>query len=136
MPVTTATALGLAALINCAGALGLEQLLGATRIGLVFSYILPALDAVRLRLRRHWLATGALIGLLVVSTAVNVAFTKGNGAVMDALNARSADRFLGTALGLVAIYLLTLPLSSSAPPGSARDTSAIGPTTGWRLSRS
>lgn len=134
MPVTTATALGLAALINCAGALGLEQLLGATRIGLVFSYVLPALDAVRLR--RHWLATGALIGLLVVSTAVNVAFTKGNGAVMDALNARSADRFLGTALGLVAIYLLTLPLSSSAPPGSARDTCAIGPTTGWRPSRS
>ncbi|MEI8251784.1 MAG: ATP-binding cassette domain-containing protein [Synechococcus sp. ELA057] len=61
-------------------------------------------------LRQRWLLLTALLALMVLDTGVDVAFTEGNGAVMDALNARSSPAFWGTALGLVAIYLLTLPL--------------------------
>lgn len=60
-------------------------------------------------LRRRWLALTLLLALLVLTTAVDVAFTEGNGAVMEALNVRSAPRFWGTAAGLIGIYLLTLP---------------------------
>lgn len=60
--------------------------------------------------RRRWWALLGLFILLVVGTAVDVAFTEGNGAVMEALNARSAPRFWASAIGLGAIYLLTLPL--------------------------
>lgn len=61
-------------------------------------------------LRRRWLALTLLLALLVLTTAVDVAFTEGNGAGMDALNVRSAPRFWGTAAGLIGIYLLTLPV--------------------------
>ncbi len=61
-------------------------------------------------LRRRWLALTLLLALLVLATAVDVAFTEGNGAVIEALNVRSAPRFWGTAAGLIAIYLVTLPV--------------------------
>ncbi|MFM7361176.1 MAG: ABC transporter ATP-binding protein/permease [Cyanobium sp.] len=116
----------------------LRALLGAERLERAFPYLQPALALWHLpgepwlllgliaglgvlgvawlparlprALRRRWWALLALLTLLVVATAVDVAFTEGNGAVMEALNARSAPRFWASALGLGAIYLLTLPL--------------------------
>lgn len=71
-------------------------------------------------LRRRWLVLTLLLGLLVLSTAVDVAFTEGNGAVMEALNVRSAQRFWGTAAGLTAIYLLTQPVQFLTTYGQER----------------
>ncbi|KMM16506.1 ABC transporter ATP-binding protein/permease [Synechococcus sp. GFB01] len=84
-------------------ALGLIGLGGGAGVALLPAH-LP------LAQRRRWWALLALFTLLVVGTAVDVAFTEGNGAVMEALNARSAPRFWASAMGLGAIYLLTLPL--------------------------
>ncbi len=71
-------------------------------------------------LRRRWLALTLLLALLVLTTAVDVAFTEGNGAGMDALNVRSAPRFWGTAAGLIGIYLLTLPVECLNTYGQQR----------------
>lgn len=71
-------------------------------------------------LRRRWLALTLLLALLVLATAVDVAFTEGNGAVMEALNVRSAPRFWGTAAGLIAIYLVTLPVQFMNTYGQER----------------
>ena len=120
------------------GARLLRAGLGSQRLAMVFPYLEPALELWHLpgqpwlalglivlggvagvallpqplprAMRRRWWALLALFTLLVVGTAVDVAFTEGNGAVMEALNARSAPRFWASALGLGAIYLLTLPL--------------------------
>jgi len=132
-----ALALATAALLVGGSALLAERLLGAERRELAFPYLgsllawaghghhLPLLSALallgwltlgalgrRLRdgLRRRWWALAGLLSLLVVATAVDVAFTEGNGAVMEALNQRSAASFWGTAAGLTGIYLLTLPI--------------------------
>jgi vitamin B12/bleomycin/antimicrobial peptide transport system ATP-binding/permease protein len=137
LPAAAAVALGSAVLLVGAFTLSVQALLGPVRLKLAFPYLQPALDlfltdrhwllallltalslaglALQLAgmaqpLRRRWLALAALLSLLVLTTAVDVAFTEGNGAVMDALNRRSAGAFWGTAIGLVAIYLLTLPI--------------------------
>lgn len=137
---SAATAIGLAALL-------VEQLVGGARFAALFPYLRAPLQLFRrdghamlapliaaaalgllvllLRrlsapLRRRWLALTALLALLVLSTGVDVAFTEGNGAVMDALNAREAGAFWGTALGLIAIYLLTLPLQFLTSYGQQR----------------
>lgn len=130
--------LSASALLISAAAHGLLFVLGEARWTLVFPYLqpalslwtLPGLSGPRLVLvllaaalgvvalgarqaaawRLRWWALVALLTLLVVGTAVDVAFTEGNGAVMEALNARSAPRFWAAATGLGAIYLLTLPL--------------------------
>jgi putative ATP-binding cassette transporter len=80
-------------------------------------------------LRRRWLALAALLTLLVVSTAVDVAFTEGNGAVMEALNRRSAAGFWGTAAGLVVLYGLSLPIQYLTTYGQQRWALA------WRRAR-
>lgn len=131
-------ALAASALMIAAAANLLRVLLGDGRLTLVFPYLRPALSlwhlpglswaglglctaagvlgVALLPARRppaqhwRWWALLVLLILLVVGTAVDVAFTQGNGAVMEALNARSAPRFWASALGLGAIYLLTLPL--------------------------
>lgn len=131
-------ALAASGLVIGAAAQLLLALLGPTRLTMAFPYLQPALALWHLpgqpwlipglvaaagglgvallparqplALRRRWWGLLALLTLLVVSTAVDVAFTEGNGAVMDALNVRSAARFWASALGLAAIYLLTLPL--------------------------
>lgn len=130
-------ALGTTALLVAGAALGVERLLGPQGRSLVFPYLASVLGwtgqgtllilaaaavligggvlllAARIgpaRLQRRWWALAALLTLLVIATAVDVAFTEGNGAVMDALNQRSAHRFWSTAGGLIAIYLLTLPI--------------------------
>jgi putative ATP-binding cassette transporter len=132
-----ALALGAAVLLTGAVCQGLAQLLGPARLGLAFPYLgaalanyeargqgaialvvagaalvvwLPLLGRLAADLRRRWLALTLLLALLVVATAVDVAFTEGNGAVMEALNQRSAPGFWGTAAGLTAIYLATLPV--------------------------
>lgn len=132
-----ALALAAAALLVGGTALLANRLLGAARRELAFPYLgpllawadrglhLPLVAVVALLaglalgalgrgwpggLRRRWWALTALLTLLVVATAVDVAFTEGNGAVMEALNQRSAAGFWGTAAGLTAIYLLTLPI--------------------------
>lgn len=132
-----ALSLAIAALLVGGSALLADRLLGAARRELAFPYLGPllawagrghhlALLAVVALLgglalgvlgrglagglRRRWWALTALLTLLVVATAVDVAFTEGNGAVMEALNRRSAAGFWGTAAGLSAIYLLTLPI--------------------------
>lgn len=130
-------ALGTTALLVAGASFGVERLLGRQGRSLVFPYLTSVLGwsgqgtllilataavliggAVLLlaarsgpaRLRRRWWALAALLTLLVIATAVDVAFTEGNGAVMDALNQRSAHHFWSTAGGLIAIYLLTLPI--------------------------
>lgn len=131
-------ALSASALLISASAHGLLFVLGEARWRLVFPYLQPALRlwhvpglsmaglalvmaaavvgvaALTVRLaspwRRRWWSLLALLILLVVGTAVDVAFTEGNGAVMEALNARQAPRFWAAAMGLGGIYLLTLPL--------------------------
>ncbi|MCP9848538.1 ABC transporter ATP-binding protein/permease [Cyanobium sp. Morenito 9A2] len=130
-------ALGLAALVIGASAQLLEAVLGPARLDLAFPYLRGPLGlygsdhhrwvalgvtvaggvgawlAARWlgrELSRRWLALAGLLLVLVVATAVDVAFTEGNGAVMEALNVRSAARFWGTAAGLSAIYLVTLPV--------------------------
>ncbi len=135
--VAVALALGLSALVIGAAAQLLDAVLGQARLDLAFPYLRSALNlsgsaqirllAVGLTLAgllgawlaarrlgrvlaRRWLALAALVLVLVVATAVDVAFTEGNGAVMEALNVRSAERFWGTAAGLTAIYLVTLPV--------------------------
>jgi len=132
-----ALALAAAAMLVGGSALLADRLLGAARRELAFPYLgpllawagrghhLPLVAVVALLaglalgslgrgmaggLRRRWWALAALLTLLVVATAVDVAFTEGNGAVMEALNRRSAAGFWGTAAGLTAIYLLTLPI--------------------------
>jgi len=137
LPCAAGSAVGSAALLVGVFTLSMRALLGPVRLSQAFPYLQPALDlfvrdrhwllallltaislggllqqlgAMAPALRRRWLALAGLLGLLVLSTAVDVAFTEGNGAVMDALNRRSASAFWGTAAGLVAIYLLTLPL--------------------------
>jgi len=134
---TAVLALAAAALLVGGTALLADRLLGAARRELAFPYLgpllawagrdhhLPLVAVVALLaglalgalgrgmaggLRRRWWAMAALLTLLVVATAVDVAFTEGNGAVMEALNQRSAAGFWGTAAGLTAIYLLTLPI--------------------------
>lgn len=136
----SATGIGLAALL-------VQKLVGAQRFEALFPYLraplqlfrsdghtllaplvtLLALAALSLTLRRlvkplrrRWQALTTLLTLLVLSTAVDVAFTEGNGAVMDALNARNPAGFWGTALGLIAIYLLTLPLQFLTTYGQER----------------
>jgi hypothetical protein len=137
LPCAAGVAVGSAALLVGVFTLSMQVLLGPARLSQAFPYLQPALDlfvrdrhwllalvltalslgglllqlgAMAPALRRRWLALAGLLGLLVLSTAVDVAFTEGNGAVMDALNRRSASAFWGTAAGLVVIYLLTLPL--------------------------
>jgi len=132
-----ALALATAALLVGSCALLADRLLGTARRELAFPYLgallawagrghhLPLLAGVALlgglalrilggglasSLRRRWWALAGLLTLLVVATAVDVAFTEGNGAVMEALNRRSAASFWGTAAGLTGIYLLTLPI--------------------------
>ncbi|MFN5161785.1 MAG: SbmA/BacA-like family transporter, partial [Cyanobacteriota bacterium] len=129
-------AASLAALLLAGGAQLLDRALGQELRTLVFPYLDPvlslatppqvpialavalaALGALRLQtgrlgslLGRRWWALAGLLLLLMLATAVDVAFTEGNGAVMDALNLRSARRFWSTAAGLGSLYLLTLPL--------------------------
>lgn len=130
-------ALGATALLVAGATLGVERLLGGPDRSLVFPYLSSVLGWSRqgrlvllaaavtlagggallwmargwaVRLRRRWWALAILLTLMVIATAVDVAFTEGNGAVMDALNQRSANRFWSTAGGLIAIYLLTLPI--------------------------
>lgn len=79
--------------------------------------------------RRRWWALSVLLPLQVTTTAVGVAFTEGNGAVMDALNRRSAGAFWGTAAGLLAMELLCLPLQYLNSYGQRRWALA------WRRSR-
>ena len=137
LPSAAGVALGTAVLLVGGFTLTVQALLGSDRLSLAFPYLQPALDlflrdrhwllallltalslgglllqlgAMAPPLRIRWLALAALLSLLVLTTAVDVAFTEGNGAVMDALNRRSAGAFWGTAIGLVAIYLLTLPI--------------------------
>ncbi len=86
---------------------------GAIALGVAVAALVVWLALVRglaASLRRRWLALTLLLALLVLATAVDVAFTEGNGAVMEALNVRSAPRFWGTAVGLISIYLVTLPV--------------------------
>ena len=130
-------ALGASALLIGGSAELLDRLLGPSRLDLAFPYLQGVLQISREQanallalacaaaggfgglalirplappLRRRWLALAVLLLVLVVATAVDVAFTEGNGAVMEALNVRSAARFWGTAAGLTAIYLVTLPI--------------------------
>ena len=70
--------------------------------------------------RRQWWTLTTLLTLLIVATAVDVAFTEGNGAVMDALNARNSDGFWAAMAGLAGIYLLTLPLQFANGYGQQR----------------
>lgn len=134
---SAALALGAAVLLTGGACLLIAWVLGPARLDLAFPYLREALDsfntyhqgAIALgvvvaalvawlalvrglggRLRRRWLALTLLLALLVLTTAVGVAFTEGNGAVMEALNVRSAPRFWGTAAGLIGIYLVTLPV--------------------------
>ncbi|MFM7268180.1 MAG: ABC transporter ATP-binding protein/permease, partial [Cyanobium sp.] len=79
--------------------------------------------------RRRWWALCVLLALQVTTTAVDVAFTEGNGAVMDALNRRSAGAFWGTAAGLLAVEVLCLPLQYLNSYGQRRWALA------WRRSR-
>ncbi|KEF41095.1 MAG: hypothetical protein ER33_13305 [Cyanobium sp. CACIAM 14] len=140
-------ALGAAAGLIGAACLLIQRGLGPSQVALTFPYLQPVLDALAdsrrsslvlvasgaalilwllllaglaRDLRRRWLALTALLGLLVVATAVDVAFTEGNGAVIEALNVRSAPRFWGTAVGLTAIYLATLPLQFLNTYGQGR----------------
>lgn len=137
LTVATALSLGISALTIGGAALLLQAILGAGRLDLVFPYLRGALGLIQVGShgalalgltmggalaavlllrplappqRRRWLALAGLLLVLVVATAVDVAFTEGNGAVMEALNVRSAGRFWGTAAGLTAIYLVTLPI--------------------------
>ena len=131
-------ALAVSGLLIGAAAHLVLALLGEPRLAITFPYLQPALALWHLPgppwlvlgltglgaglgvallsaclpvvMRRRWWALLGLFILLVVGTAVDVAFTEGNGAVMEALNARSAPRFWASAIGLSAIYLLTLPL--------------------------
>ena len=134
---TGVAALAASALLIGAGAALQRQLLGAHLSAQAFPYLQPVLalwrqpgrPALLLGLslaaaaamkallrglppprRRRWWTLLALFALLIVATAVDVAFTEGNGAVMDALNARSSLGFWSAAAGLGAIYLITLPL--------------------------
>jgi len=99
--------------LRAALTLSLPQPNGVLALALAAAGLLAALALLRplsRALRRRWLALSGLLLVLVVATAVDVAFTEGNGAVMEALNVRSAMRFWGTAAGLTAIYLITLPI--------------------------
>ena len=135
---TALASLAASGLLIGGGAHLLRAWIGSQRFGMAFPYLQPALELWHLPgqpwlalllimlggvagvarlpqpwpkpLRRRWWALLALFTLLVVGTGVDVAFTEGNGAVMEALNARSAPRFWASALGLGVIYLLTLPL--------------------------
>lgn len=147
LPCSAAFALTAAATVIGVAALLVRRGVGAERFNALFPYLRPALELFRrddhallapliataalgllaiqlvplaAALRRRWLALTALLALLVLSTAVDVAFTEGNGAVMDALNARDAGAFWGTAVGLIAIYLLTLPLQFLTSYGQQR----------------
>lgn len=137
LAASAALALGAAVLLTGSACQLLAALLGPARLDQAFPYLREALHNYETQhqgtvalavagvalaawlalvrglaagLRRRWLALTLLLALLVLTTAVDVAFTEGNGAVMDALNVRSAPRFWGTAAGLVGIYLLTLPV--------------------------
>ena len=130
LAAAAALALGSAALIVGTLALLTERGLGPARRTLAFPYLNPLLQSAGQghhlalataaaglglltlvglgrtfgpSLRRRWWALAALLTLLVLSTAVDVAFTEGNGAVMEALNHRSAAGFWGTAAGLVVL---------------------------------
>lgn len=134
---SAALALGTAVLLTGGACLLIAWVLGPARLDLAFPYLGEALGAFKAYhqgaialavvvaalvvwlalvrglgtgLRRRWLALTLLLALLVLTTAVDVAFTEGNGAVMEALNVRSAPRFWGTAAGLISIYLVTLPV--------------------------
>jgi putative ATP-binding cassette transporter len=147
LPLAVFTAVAGSACLIGLFALLLQAALGASRFEGLFPYLRPALRllldgrhgllvpavalsglvALRLAvqrllpaLRQRWLALTGLLALLVVTTAVDVAFTEGNGAVMDALNARSASGFWGTVLGLIAIYLLSVPLQYLYGTGQQR----------------
>jgi ABC-type uncharacterized transport system fused permease/ATPase subunit len=80
------------------------------------------------------LALAALLTLLVLSTAVDVAFTEGNGAVMEALNHRSAAGFWGTAVGLVVLYGLSLPIQFLTTYGLVVASGAMVVSVGHRPS--
>ncbi len=137
LAASAALALGGAVLLTGSACQLLAALLGPARLDLAFPYLRDALHSydtqhqgtvalavagvalvawlalvrgLAARLRRRWLALTLLLALLVLATAVDVAFTEGNGAVMEALNVRSAPRFWGTAAGLIGIYLVTLPV--------------------------
>ncbi len=137
LAASAALALGGAVLLTGSACQLIAALLGPDRLDLAFPYLRDALHTYETQhqgtialavagvalvvwlalvrglaagLRRRWLALTLLLALLVLATAVDVAFTEGNGAVMEALNVRSAPRFWGTAAGLVAIYLVTLPV--------------------------
>ncbi len=134
---SAALALGAAVLLTGSACQLIAWALGPDRLDLAFPYLRDALHSYQTQhqrtvalavagvalaawlglvrgmaagLRRRWLALTLLLALLVVATAVDVAFTEGNGAVMEALNVRSAPRFWGTAAGLIGIYLVTLPV--------------------------
>ncbi len=137
LAASAALALGAAVLLTGSACQLIAWALGPDRLDLAFPYLRDALHSYETQhqrtvalavagvalaawlalaqgmaagLRRRWLALTLLLALLVLATAVDVAFTEGNGAVMEALNVRSAPRFWGTAVGLIAIYLLTLPV--------------------------
>ena len=147
LPLALLTAVAGSACLIGLFALLLQAALGASRFAGLFPYLQPplrlflqdhhwlqapavaltALLAWRLALQRllpalrqRWLALTGLLALLVLTTAVDVAFTEGNGAVMDALNARSASGFWGTALGLIGLYLLSVPLQYLYGTGQQR----------------
>ncbi len=137
LAASAALALGAAVLLTGSACQLIAALLGPARLDQAFPYLRDALHSYETQhqgtialavagaalaawlalvrglaagLRRRWLALTLLLALLVLGTAVDVAFTEGNGAVMEALNVRSAPRFWGTAAGLIAIYLVTLPV--------------------------
>jgi ABC-type uncharacterized transport system fused permease/ATPase subunit len=66
--------------------------------------------------------------------AVDVAFTEGNGAVMEALNHRSAAGFWGTAAGLVVLYGLSLPIQFLTTYGLVVASGAMVVSVGHRPS--
>lgn len=142
-----AVALGSAALLVAGLALLSQRWLGPQRRSLAFPYLDPLLPwagsgahlglvaagaglgtllllGLMARLGptrgRRWWALAGLLTLLVLSTAVDVAFTEGNGAVMEALSRRSAPAFWGTAVGLISVYLLTLPIQVLTSYGQLR----------------
>ena len=156
LAAAAALALGSAALIVGTLALLTERGLGPARRTLAFPYLNPLLQwagqghhlalatavaglglltllalarSFGPSLRRRWWALAALLTLLVLSTAVDVAFTEGNGAVMEALNHRSAAGFWGTAAGLVVLYGLSLPIQFLTTYGQQRWALA------WRRAR-
>jgi len=106
-------------LLQWAGS-GVHQGLAATGAGLGGLLLVGLVRRLGPTRGRRWWALAGLLTLLVLSTAVDVAFTEGNGAVIEALSRRSAPAFWGTAAGLISVYLFTLPIQYLTSYGQLR----------------